>query len=172
MKPSGSNRLALLDLPVPLCLRAHRTLQRQQAGQSFFFAKCCSITPFYFACGCAHRACVCPDSFDANDLNKVLRNIMEGLSVKVFRTYNASIHFERMLREQVGSASMAWEEKGHSSTIFNCLSVGEGAYVWVCIHQLRRKSVSPQSLLLQASCFSLRHHLKLALRHHLKLDET
>jgi len=40
------------------------------------------------------------DSFDANDLNKVLRNIMEGLSVKVFRTYNASIHFERMLREQ------------------------------------------------------------------------
>ena len=44
----------------------------------------------------------CPtDSFDANDLNKVLRNIMEGLSVKVFRTYNASIHFERMLREQV-----------------------------------------------------------------------
>jgi hypothetical protein len=53
---------------------------------------------------CCTAACIITraDSFDANDLNKVLRNIMDGLSVKVFRTYNASIHFERMLREQVG----------------------------------------------------------------------
>jgi DNA topoisomerase-1 len=40
------------------------------------------------------------ESFDANDLNKVMKNFMEGLSVKVFRTYNASITLERLLKEQ------------------------------------------------------------------------
>ncbi|MEW5309744.1 MAG: hypothetical protein WDW38_001606 [Sanguina aurantia] len=39
------------------------------------------------------------DEFDAGDLNKLLKSIMEGLSVKVFRTYNASIVLDRLLTE-------------------------------------------------------------------------
>ncbi|KAG1662684.1 hypothetical protein FOA52_014610 [Chlamydomonas sp. UWO 241] len=40
------------------------------------------------------------DAFDATALNKLLKAIMDGLSVKVFRTYNASIVLDRLLREQ------------------------------------------------------------------------
>ncbi|PNW85267.1 hypothetical protein CHLRE_03g178600v5 [Chlamydomonas reinhardtii] len=49
------------------------------------------------------------ETFDAQDLNKELKNIMDGLSVKVFRTYNASIVLDRLLSE--------WEatKKGHST---------------------------------------------------------
>lgn len=36
---------------------------------------------------------------------------MEGLSVKVFRTYNASIQMERMLREQVCAAGACVAEQ-------------------------------------------------------------
>ncbi|GLC44374.1 DNA topoisomerase 1 [Pleodorina starrii] len=39
------------------------------------------------------------ETFDAQDLNKELKNIMDGLSVKVFRTYNASITLDRLLSE-------------------------------------------------------------------------
>jgi len=39
------------------------------------------------------------DAFDATDLNKELKNLMDGLSVKVFRTYNASITLDRLLYE-------------------------------------------------------------------------
>jgi DNA topoisomerase I len=39
------------------------------------------------------------DTFDATDLNKELKSLMDGLSVKVFRTYNASITLDRLLRE-------------------------------------------------------------------------
>ena len=37
------------------------------------------------------------DTMDANDLNDKLKHLMEGLSVKVFRTYNASITLDRLL---------------------------------------------------------------------------
>lgn len=40
------------------------------------------------------------ETFDATALNKELKMIMDGLSVKVFRTYNASITLDRLLREQ------------------------------------------------------------------------
>lgn len=39
------------------------------------------------------------DTFDAGDLNKELKSRMDGLSVKVFRTYNASITLDRLLFE-------------------------------------------------------------------------
>eukprot|EP01023_Acetabularia_acetabulum_P003278 TRINITY_DN11384_c0_g4_i1.p1 TRINITY_DN11384_c0_g4~~TRINITY_DN11384_c0_g4_i1.p1 ORF type:complete len:608 (+),score=115.57 TRINITY_DN11384_c0_g4_i1:1-1824(+) len=39
------------------------------------------------------------ETFDANDLNAELKDLMDGLSVKVFRTYNASILLDQMLRE-------------------------------------------------------------------------
>ena len=45
------------------------------------------------------------DEFDANDLNKVLKNLMDGLSVKVFRTYNASVTLDRLLFELEASSS-------------------------------------------------------------------
>ncbi|KAG2499993.1 hypothetical protein HYH03_002275 [Edaphochlamys debaryana] len=47
------------------------------------------------------------ETFDAQDLNKELKNIMDGLSVKVFRTYNASITLDRLLSE--------WEESKKKS---------------------------------------------------------
>lgn len=39
------------------------------------------------------------DTFDATDLNKELKSLMDGLSVKVFRTYNASITLDKLLVE-------------------------------------------------------------------------
>ena len=39
------------------------------------------------------------DEFDAQDLNMRLRNLMDGLSVKVFRTYNASITLDTLLSD-------------------------------------------------------------------------
>ena len=36
---------------------------------------------------------------DATDLNKTLKDLMDGLSVKVFRTYNASITLNRLVWE-------------------------------------------------------------------------
>ena len=39
------------------------------------------------------------DAFDATDLNRELKTLMDGLSVKVFRTYNASVTLDRLLHE-------------------------------------------------------------------------
>lgn len=39
------------------------------------------------------------DTFDATDLNQELKSLMDGLSVKVFRTYNASVTLDRLLHE-------------------------------------------------------------------------
>ena len=39
------------------------------------------------------------DTMDAGDLNAKLKDIMPGLSVKVFRTYNASVTLDRLLAE-------------------------------------------------------------------------
>ncbi|KAL6762862.1 DNA topoisomerase I [Haematococcus lacustris] len=52
------------------------------------------------------------DTFDAQDLNKKLKEIMPGLSVKVFRTYNASIVLDRLLHElEASSTSIGVDEK-------------------------------------------------------------
>ena len=52
------------------------------------------------------------DTFDATDLNKELKNLMDGLSVKVFRTYNASITLDRLLAEmETTSKAITVEEK-------------------------------------------------------------
>ncbi|GIL73157.1 hypothetical protein Vretimale_4749 [Volvox reticuliferus] len=55
------------------------------------------------------------ETFDAQDLNKELKNIMDGLSVKVFRTYNASITLDRLLAEleesKMGAAAQSVDEK-------------------------------------------------------------
>ena len=55
------------------------------------------------------------ETFDAQDLNKELKNIMDGLSVKVFRTYNASITLDRLLTEwednTANPAGMSTDEK-------------------------------------------------------------
>lgn len=40
------------------------------------------------------------DAFDAGDLNERLRSLMDGLSVKVFRTYNASITLDTLLAQK------------------------------------------------------------------------
>lgn len=39
------------------------------------------------------------DTFDATDLNNKLKELMEGLSAKVFRTYNASITLDQQLHQ-------------------------------------------------------------------------
>ncbi|CAL5221032.1 g3151 [Coccomyxa viridis] len=40
------------------------------------------------------------DTMDAGDLNKRLKDLMDGLSVKVFRTYNASITLDALLNKE------------------------------------------------------------------------
>lgn len=49
------------------------------------------------------------DTMDATDLNKKLKDLMDGLSVKVFRTYNASITLDDLLSKHSSSSSV--EEK-------------------------------------------------------------
>lgn len=46
------------------------------------------------------------DRMDAGDLNKKLQELMPGLSVKVFRTYNASITLDRLLHEPSSSETV------------------------------------------------------------------
>ncbi len=51
------------------------------------------------------------DAFDATALNNHLKSLMDGLSVKVFRTYNASITLDRLLRESDGNGSETVEQR-------------------------------------------------------------
>jgi DNA topoisomerase-1 len=44
------------------------------------------------------------DEFDAQDLNVRLKSLMDGLSVKVFRTYNASVTLDTLLAEAGGES--------------------------------------------------------------------
>ena len=49
---------------------------------------------------------------DANDLNERLRDLMDGLSVKVFRTFNASITLDRLLNDlELGPKATVEEKK-------------------------------------------------------------
>ena len=41
------------------------------------------------------------DLFDAQDLNRELKELMDGLSAKVFRTYNASITLQQQLEAEL-----------------------------------------------------------------------
>jgi DNA topoisomerase-1 len=54
------------------------------------------------------------DTFDATDLNRELKSLMDGLSVKVFRTYNASITLDRLLREAEAARASGGGEDGGS----------------------------------------------------------
>lgn len=45
------------------------------------------------------------DAIDANDLNKLMKDYMDGLSVKVFRTYNASVTLNRLLYTDTTAAA-------------------------------------------------------------------
>eukprot|EP00798_Chlamydomonas_sp_ICE-L_P013943 gene13943-19879_t len=52
------------------------------------------------------------DEFNATNLNEVLKDIMDGLSVKVFRTYNASIALDKLLRDfEASSRAVSVDEK-------------------------------------------------------------
>lgn len=51
------------------------------------------------------------DLMDANDLNERLRDLMDGLSVKVFRTFNASITLDRLLNDLDLGPKATVEEK-------------------------------------------------------------
>lgn len=57
------------------------------------------------------------DAFDATDLNKELKGLMDGLSVKVFRTYNASITLDRLLSEMEAAAKEGGAKGGHSAAV-------------------------------------------------------
>lgn len=46
------------------------------------------------------------DEFDAQDLNTRLKDLMDGLSVKVFRTYNASVTLDTLLGEASGEETV------------------------------------------------------------------
>lgn len=49
------------------------------------------------------------ETLNATDLNNALKELMDGLSVKVFRTYNASITLDSLLIKD--SVSQTVEEK-------------------------------------------------------------
>lgn len=51
------------------------------------------------------------DQMDAGDLNDRLRDLMDGLSVKVFRTFNASVTLDRLLNELDLGPKATVEEK-------------------------------------------------------------
>lgn len=51
------------------------------------------------------------DQMDASDLNERLKELMDGLSVKVFRTFNASITLDRLLDELELGPDATVEEK-------------------------------------------------------------
>ena len=64
------------------------------------------------------------DEFDAQDLNIRLKNLMEGLSVKVFRTYNASITLDTLLsqdsKEETVEAKKAEYDRANKEVAILC----------------------------------------------------
>ena len=66
------------------------------------------------------------ETMDATDLNKTLKDLMDGLSVKVFRTYNASITLDRLLWEpsdsQVVDAKKADYDRANKEVRNPCCS--------------------------------------------------
>ena len=51
------------------------------------------------------------DTMDAQDLNKRVKELMDDLSVKVFRTYNASITLNRLLFESISEGSYTNDQR-------------------------------------------------------------
>lgn len=66
------------------------------------------------------------ETMDASDLNKTLKDLMDGLSVKVFRTYNASITLDRLVWEpsdsQVVDAKKADYDRANKEVKDPCCS--------------------------------------------------
>ncbi|KAK9844953.1 hypothetical protein WJX74_009017 [Apatococcus lobatus] len=51
------------------------------------------------------------DTMDAQDLNRRVKELMDDLSVKVFRTYNASITLNRLLYESISEGSYSVDQR-------------------------------------------------------------
>ena len=75
------------------------------------------------------------DQIDAQALNDYLRGLMEGLTAKVFRTYNASITLQRELAKR-DLAGLTMEEKKDQYDVANT------QVAILCNHQ---KTVSKKS---------------------------
>jgi len=70
------------------------------------------------------------------DLNEYFRGIMEGLSAKVFRTYNASHTLERLLAETSENVSEAQlRQEGRETALFNFYSTANKRVAELCNHQ-------------------------------------
>lgn len=79
------------------------------------------------------------ETMDATDLNKTLKDLMDGLSVKVFRTYNASITLDRLLWEpsdsEVVDAKKADYDRANKEVRIPCFSqAAKGVAVIFCSH--------------------------------------
>lgn len=102
------------------------------------------------------------DAFDAGDLNKTLKEAMEGLSAKVFRTYNASVTLDRLLAEQTESATVdarkADYDRANKEVAILCnhqKAVGKG-------HDTQMEKLQDRLEAMRSELADLRKELKLA----------
>lgn len=102
------------------------------------------------------------ETMDATDLNKTLKDLMDGLSVKVFRTYNASITLDRLLWEpsdsQVVDAKKADYDRANKEVAILCnhqRAVPKG-------HAGQMEKLSERMHKLNEELLELQHELKAA----------
>ena len=102
------------------------------------------------------------DEFDAQDLNTRLKDLMDGLSVKVFRTYNASITLDRLLadhsQEETVDGKKAEYDRANKEVAILCnhqRSVPKG-------HTAQMEKMQEKLATLQAELGELMDDLKMA----------
>ena len=102
------------------------------------------------------------DEFDAQDLNTRLKDLMDGLSVKVFRTYNASITLDTLLAdhstEETVDAKKAEYDRANKEVAILCnhqRSIPKG-------HTSQMEKMQEKLAALQAELQEMMEELKLA----------
>ena len=69
-------------------------------------------------------------------LNDYFKTIMDGLSAKVFRTFNASITLDAELRKTEAEVTDAQRQKeGHVNALFNYYNIANKNVAELCNHQ-------------------------------------
>ena len=77
------------------------------------------------------------ESFDAVDLNNLLKALMPGLSVKVFRTYNASVTLSRLLNEMRDCGDTVEERKASYDRANKQVSINVASiFIWTTAHSV------------------------------------
>ena len=85
------------------------------------------------------------------DLNVMMKDYMDGLSVKVFRTYNASVTLNRLLWEAASGAEVVEKQADYNRANKEVRLFALYTRVW-SVHRKRRRQCLTDRLQARAQC--------------------